>query len=63
MEQQELEQDTNLMPYHQEVDLPTSPHPDDEKVSSDWGGTKILRDQLEGEMRNISFNETQHRVV
>jgi len=32
MEQQELEQDTNLMPHHKEVKSPTSIHPDDEKV-------------------------------
>ena len=51
------------MPHHQEVNLPTSPHPDDEQVSSDRGGTKIIGDQSEGEMHNISFDESQHRVV
>lgn len=60
---QELEQDINLMPHHQEVELPTSPRPDDEKVSSDQGGIEILGDQAEGEMHNISFNESQHKVV
>jgi len=53
IEPQELEQDTNLMPHHQEVNLPTSSHPDDAQVSSDQGGTEILGDQLEGEMHNI----------
>lgn len=63
MEQQELEQNTNLMPHHQQVKSPTSLHPDDEKVSSELGGIEILGDQPEGEMHKISFNESQHRVV
>ena len=42
MEQQELEQDTDLMTHDQAVDLPASLHLDDEKVSSDQGGTEIL---------------------
>ena len=63
MEQQELEQDTDLMPHHKEVDSPTSMHLDDEQVSNDQGGTQILGDQPEGEMHNISFDESQHRVV
>lgn len=58
-----MEQDIDLMPHHQEVDLPTSPHPDDEQVSSDGGGTKILKDHPEEEMHNISFDESQHKVV
>jgi len=32
MEQKELEQDIDLMPHHQEVDPPTSPHPEEEQV-------------------------------
>ena len=63
MEKHELEKDIDLMPYHQEVNLLASPHLDDEQVLSDQGGTQILGDQLEGEMHNISFYESQHRVV
>jgi len=51
------------MPHHKEVDSPASMHPDDEQVSNDQGGTEILGDQLEEEMHNISFDESQHRVV
>jgi len=58
-----LEQDIDLMHHHQEVNLRASPNLEDEKVSSDQGGTKILGDQPEGEMPNISFDESQHRVV
>ena len=63
IEQKELEQDIGLMPYHQEVDLPASPDPKVEQVPSDQGGTEILWDNLEEEMHNISFDESQHRVV
>ena len=63
MEQQELEKDIDLMPHPQEVDPPASLHPEDEQVPSDQGDTEILGDQLEGEMHNISFDESQHRVV
>jgi len=63
MEQWKLEQDIDLLPHHQEVDLSTSPHPEDEQVSSDQGGTEILGGQLEGEMHTISFDDSQHRVV
>jgi len=42
MEQQELEEDTNLMPHHKEVDSPASLHPDDDQVSNNQGGTEIL---------------------
>ena len=51
------------MPHHQEVDPPASLHLEDEQVPSDQGDTKILLDMLEGEMHNISFDESQHRVV
>ena len=51
------------MPHHQEVYPPASLHLEDEKVPSDQGDTKILGDQLEGEMHNISFDESQHRFV
>ena len=63
MEQQELQQDTDLMPHQREVDSPTSMHPDSEQVSDDQGGTEILGGQLEAEMHNISFDESHHRVV
>ena len=52
-----MEQDIDLMPHHQEVDPTTSPHP------SNQGDTEILGDNLEEEMHNISFDESQHRVV
>ncbi len=58
-----MEQGIDLMPHHQKVKLPTSRDLDNEQVSSDQGGTDILGDQLEGEMHNISFDESQHRVV
>jgi len=63
MEQQELEQDTDFMPHHKEVDSPNSMHLEEEKVSDDQGGTKVLGDHSEEEMHNISFDESQHRVV
>ena len=51
------------MPYHQEVDPPASLDPKAEKILSDQGHTKILGYNLEEEMNNISFDESQHRVV
>ena len=63
MEQQELEQDIDLMPHHQEVDTLASPDLEVEKVPSNQGNTKILGDNLEGEMHKIAFDESQHRVV
>lgn len=51
------------MPHHQEVDPLASLDPEAEQVPSDQGDTEILGDNLEGEMHNISFNESQHRVV
>jgi len=63
MEKQELEQDIDLMPHHQEGDLPTSLDPEEEKVPSDQGDTEILGDNLEEEMHNISFDESQNKVV
>ena len=47
MVQQELEQDTDLMPHRKEVNSPAPLHPDDEQVSNDQGGTEILGGQLE----------------
>ena len=63
MEQQELEQDTDLMPHHKEVDSPASMYLEEVQVSDDQGGTEILGDQLEEEMHKISFDESQHRVM
>ena len=63
MEQPELEQDINLMPYNQEVDQPASPDPKAEQVLSEQRDTDILGDNPEAEMHNISFDESQHRVV
>ena len=63
MEQQELEQDTSLMPHHKEVDSPASLHPDDEQVSNDQGGTEILGGQPKAETHDISFDEYHHKVV
>jgi len=63
IEQQELEQDIDLMPQHQEVNPLASPHPKEEQVPSDQGDTKILGDNLEEEMHNISFDKSQNRVV
>ena len=51
------------MPYHQEVDPPASPYLEAEQVLSDQGDAKILGDNPKGEMHNISFDESQHRVV
>lgn len=57
MDQQDLDQDMNLMPYYEEVDPLDSPYPKAKKVPSNQGDTDILGDKLEGEMHNISFNE------
>lgn len=51
------------MPYHQEVDAPDSPDLKVEQVPSDQGDTEILGDKLKGEMHNISFNESLHKVL
>ena len=58
-----LEQDIELMPYHREVDPPTSPDLEVEKVPNDERDTDMLGDNPEEEMHNISFDESQHRVV
>ena len=63
MEQQELEHDTYLMPHHKEVDSPALMHLEEEQVSDDQGGIEILGDRPGEEMHNISFDESQHRVV
>jgi len=38
-------------------------HPEEEQIPSDQRDTEILGDQMEGDMHNISFNKSQHRVV
>lgn len=63
MEQQELEKDIKLMPYHQEVNLPPSLDSEEEQVPRNQGDTERLADNLEEEMHNISFDKSQHRVV
>jgi len=63
MEQTELEQDVELMPYNQEVNPPTSPDLEVDQVLCDQGDTQILGDNMEVEMHNISFDVSQHRVV
>lgn len=44
MEQPELEQDIDLMPYTQEVNPPASLYLEVEKILSDQGDTEILED-------------------
>lgn len=63
MVQPESDRDIDLMPQNQEVTPPNSPDPEVEQVPSDQGDTEILEDNPEAEMHNISFNESQHRVV
>lgn len=63
MDKWESKQDINLMPHHQEVNLPTSLLLDDEQFSSDQGDTEIFGDQPEEEIHNSSFDESQHRFV
>ena len=58
MEQPKLEKDIDLMPYHQEVNPLTSLELEAEKVPSDQGDTKILGDNPEEAMHNISFDES-----
>lgn len=63
MEQQELEQEIDLMPHHQEVDPLDSADLEVKQVPHDQGDTKILGENDEGEMHNISFDESQHTAV
>jgi len=53
IEQQELEEEIDLMPYHQEVNPPSLLNPEVEQVPSDQGYIEILGDHWEGEMHNI----------
>jgi len=62
MEQPKLEQEIDLMPYHQVVDPTASSDPEVEQVPRNQGDIEILRDNPEEEMHNISFDESQHRV-
>ena len=48
MEEQELEQDIDLMPYHHDVDPPASADLEEEQVPSDQGDIEILGDHPEG---------------
>ena len=56
MEQLELEQDIDLIFYHQEIDPLVSPNPEVKQVPSHQGENEILGDNLEEEMHNISFD-------
>jgi len=51
------------MPYFQEVNPLASPDLETEQVASNQGDTKILGDNVEEELPNISFDESHHRVV
>ena len=59
----ESKHDIDLMPHNQEVNPPASPNLEAKQVLSDPGDTKILEDNPEEEMHNISFNESQHKFV
>ena len=63
MVQPKQDEDTNLMPKDQEVTPPASPDPGAEQVLIDQGDTEILEGNLEADVHNISFDESQHRVV
>lgn len=51
------------MPKVHEVTPQDSRHVEAEKVPSDQGDTIILKDHLEAEVNNISFDDSQHRVM
>ena len=51
------------MPQNQEVTPPASPDLEAKQVPRDQGDIKILEYNLEAEMHNISFDESQNRVV
>jgi len=61
--QPKQDQDTDLMPKDQEVTPPASPDPRAKQVPSDQGDNEILEDNPEADVHNISFDESQHRVV
>lgn len=63
MGQLELEKDINIMPYNQEVDPLASPDWNAKQVPSNQGDTEILGDNPKEKMHNMSFDESQHRVV
>ena len=59
-----LDQDyIDLMPQNQEVTPLASPDPEVDQVPSNQGDTEILDDNPKVEMQNISFDDSQHRVV
>lgn len=59
----ELDQDIDLMPKNQMITPLASPDTEVEQVPSDQGDTKILKDNLEADVHDISFNESQHKVM
>ena len=60
--QLEPDQDIDLMPQNKEFTPPASPDPEAQQVPSDQGDTKILEDNPEAEMHNISFDELCSRA-
>ena len=63
MVQPEKDQDMDLMPKDQEVTPPASLDLEVEQVPSDQGDTEILEDNLEADVHNIYFDDSQHRVM
>lgn len=59
MVQLESDQYIDLMPRNQEVTPPTSSNLEVEQVPSDQGDIEILEDNLEADMHNKSFDESQ----
>jgi len=55
MEQPMLEKYIDLMPSHQEINPPTSLHPEAKKVPSNQGDTDILGDNPEEKTHNIEL--------
>lgn len=51
------------MPKGQEVTPLASPNSGEKQVPSDQGDNEILEDNLEEDVHNISFDESQHKVV
>lgn len=62
MEQSKQDQDTDLMPKAIKVIPQASQNLVAEQVPSEQGDTNLLEDDLEADVYNIAFNESQHRV-
>lgn len=61
--QPKQDQDTDLMPKDLEITPPASPDPIIEQVPSAQGDNEILEDNLEADVHNICFDESQHIIV